>query len=564
LAVLLLFVGLGQLGFTDRDEGSNAEAAREMVESGDWITPTLNGEPRFAKPVFIYWLMSGAYRMMGVSEFTARFPSALFLVLLIVLQYAFLSFTRNAFIGLLGGLMLLLNIEMIAIGRMALTDSVLIFFTTLSLFGFWIGLHGHGRQRHAFWLYYIGMALGMLTKGPIGLVVPLLGSLPYLIVTRRWKQFWSNGFPLFGLTVFALIALPWYGAMFSIHGARYSASAQADTVGRFFNIIGGHGGTLVFYFPILFFGFFPWSGFMPAALHQVWRHWRETAHSPPGSHSQSPSSQELDLFAALWLVAVFIFFSLSATRLPHYIGPLYPAAAILIASYWNRCVTEPEPRVLRASLWILMLLGCLLGMALIASPILYSTYIEQVAKEFPVARSIDLGFGPTAAGFVLIVGVGIVGYFGLSDQRRAGAFWAAGLTQAIVVLITIGFTLPHFSKYFIDPPHELAYIAGVNLQPQEQLVIYGPSKPSLLFYAKRRAVIIKQGEEAKMKTYLRGSGRTMILLPSRLKTELPAEAAGFSSIIERYGYSLLANEPMIKLPPKPATPPGIPPNPHGL
>ena len=258
--MLLLFVGLGQLGFTDRDEGSNAEAAREMVESGDWITPTLNGEPRFAKPVFIYWLMSGAYHMMGVSEFTARFPSALFLVLLIVLQYAFLSFTRNAFIGLLGGLMLLLNIEMIAIGRMALTDSVLIFFTTLSLFGFWIGLHGHGRQRHAFWLYYIGMALGMLTKGPIGLVVPLLGSLPYLIVTRRWKQFWSNGFPLFGLTVFALIALPWYGAMFSIHRARYSASAQADTVGRFFNIIGGHGGTLVFYFPILFFGFFPWSG----------------------------------------------------------------------------------------------------------------------------------------------------------------------------------------------------------------------------------------------------------------------------------------------------------------
>jgi len=138
---------------------------------------------------------------------------------------------------------------------------------------------------------------------------------------------------------------------------------------------------------------------MPAALHQVWRHWRETPHSPPGSHSQSPSSQELDLFAALWLVAVFIFFSLSATRLPHYIGPLYPAAAILIASYWNRCVTEPEPRGLRASLWILMLLGCLLGMALIASPILYSTYIERVAKEFPVARSIDLGFGPTAAGF---------------------------------------------------------------------------------------------------------------------------------------------------------------------
>jgi 4-amino-4-deoxy-L-arabinose transferase-like glycosyltransferase len=76
LAGLLFFLGLGTLGLTDRDEGSNAEAAREMVESGDWITPTLNGEPRFAKPAFLYWLISGAYRLFGVSEFTARLPSA--------------------------------------------------------------------------------------------------------------------------------------------------------------------------------------------------------------------------------------------------------------------------------------------------------------------------------------------------------------------------------------------------------------------------------------------------------------------------------------------------------
>ncbi|MER3424927.1 MAG: hypothetical protein C4293_18595, partial [Nitrospiraceae bacterium] len=244
LAVLLLFLGLGDLGLTDRDEGSNAEAAREMIESGDWITPTLNGEPRFAKPVFIYWLMSGAYRLFGINAFSARFPSALFGVALILLQYLFLSRVRGSLVGLLGGLMLLLNVEMVAIGRLALTDSVLIFFTTVSLYGFWLGLHGEGRERHYLWLFYIGMALGMLTKGPIGVVVPLLGAVPYLMITRRWRQFWRHGFPLAGSLLFLALAIPWYAVMLAIHGSRYTTSAQADTVGRFFNVIGGHGGTI--------------------------------------------------------------------------------------------------------------------------------------------------------------------------------------------------------------------------------------------------------------------------------------------------------------------------------
>lgn len=564
MAAFLLLFGLGWLGLTDRDEGSNAEAAREMVESGDWVTPTLNGEPRFAKPVLIYWLISSAYRVLGVSEFTARLPSALFLLALILLQYRFLTFVRNAFIGLVGGTVLLLNIEMVAIGRMALTDSVLIFWTTLSLYSFWVGLHGDGKWRHAFWFYYIGMALGMLTKGPIGILVPLLGSLPYVFITRRWNQFWNKGFPLLGLAVFAMLALPWYGVMWATYGTRYTASAQADTVGRFFIIIGGHGGTLFFYIPIVLVGLFPWSGFLSAALWQTFKSWRETWRAASRSLAQHPAAHELDLFAALWLIGVFVFFSLSATRLPHYIGPIYPAAAILIASYWNRCVTEPDPPGFRFSLWTIITLGCLLGFLLIASPMLYSAFIDQITKEFPVARSVEPGFGPTIAGFVLIIGVGIVGYFGLSEQRRSGAFWVAGLMIATVLVIAIRLTLPHFSKYFIDPPHELAYIAGVNLQPRERLIIYGPPKPSMLFYAKRQAIMIKPGEEDKMKPYLASEGRTMILLPSRLKTGLPVEAGGFSPIIERYGYSLLANEPMIKLPPKPANPSGIPPNPHGL
>src|SRR5688500_16437555 len=90
LAGLLFFLGLGSMGLTDRDEGRNAEAGREMLETGNWVSPTFNYEPRFAKPVLVYWLMSLSYRWFGVDEFSARLPSALFGLALILLQYLFL------------------------------------------------------------------------------------------------------------------------------------------------------------------------------------------------------------------------------------------------------------------------------------------------------------------------------------------------------------------------------------------------------------------------------------------------------------------------------------------
>ncbi len=155
LATLLFFVGLGALGLTDQDEGRNAEAGREMYESGNWVSPTFNYEPRFAKPAMLYWLMSAAYSMFGVSPFSARFPSAVFGLGLILLQYLFLRRVSGSLIGLLGSLMLLLNVEIVAISRLAITDSVLMFFTTLSLFSFWLGLHGERGARHYLWGFYV-------------------------------------------------------------------------------------------------------------------------------------------------------------------------------------------------------------------------------------------------------------------------------------------------------------------------------------------------------------------------------------------------------------------------
>ena len=258
---------MGGLGLTDRDEGSNAEAAREMLETGDWISPTLNYEPRFAKPAFTYWLISASYSVFGVNEFAARFPSALSGLLVLLVQYAFVYRWLGAPLALFSSIMLLLNFEFLAINRMVITDPELVVFTTLAGYSFWHALNeSSNNSRWWFMCFYVAMGFGMLVKGPVGIIIPLVGAIPYLTLTRQWKKFWHKGFPVLGPIIILLVAAPWYMAMIQIHADAYWAAAQANTTGRFMNPMEGHGGTLFFYVPILLLGFFPWSAFLPSAV----------------------------------------------------------------------------------------------------------------------------------------------------------------------------------------------------------------------------------------------------------------------------------------------------------
>lgn len=559
LSSLLLFAGLGDMGLTDRDEGRNAEAGREMFVSGDLITPTFNGELRVAKPVFIYWLMTLSYQTFGVSEFAARAPSAVFDMALVLMHFIVLSRLRGAAVGFAGAFMLLLNIEMLALGRMAITDSVLIFFTTLSLYGFWLGLHGTGTERHWMWSFYVGMAVATLTKGPVGFLVPLMTVGLYLTAARRWTQFWRRGFPLAGTFLFAALTIPWYAAMVILHGDAYSSQAKLHTVGRFLSPMEGHGAGPWFYVPVLFFGFFPWSPLLPAALYQTYLNWRSrpqtefaTSLSPNTAQSTTADgtgeSRELEWFAALWLIGTFVFFTLSSTRLPHYIGPLFPAASLLAASYWFRASEELLTKGVRLSLQATTIVGCLLAIGLACLPILYEKFSGKLLNEFPLATQFELGIGPYLASAAVLIGMGLIGYFGLYHENRWMTLGVAGGTVAAVFLLALYTVIPGINRYAIAPPQELAYVAGMNLDPADQLIAYGTTRPSIAFYAQRRVLFVSTGEADRLKTALHHPGRIMILLRNDLRGSLPEEAASFQPVLTRYGYVLLSNQPMVTVP----------------
>jgi len=548
LAGILFFLGLGTTGLTDRDEGRNAEAGREMYERGEWVSPTFNYEPRFAKPVLVYWLMSLSYHTFGVNEFAARFPSAVFGMGLIVLQYLFLARCRGPVVALFGAAMLLLNVQILGLGRMALTDSVLIFFITQSLYGFWLGFSGEGRTRHWMWIFYVGMALATLTKGPVGFVVPLITVGLYLFLVREWANFWQRGRPIAGLLIFILLALPWYVAMLMIHGNHYISSARADTVGRFSGAMEGHGGTPLFYIPIFLIGFFPWSGWLPFAWYQAFRSWR-AARQQSRNKISAPLELRLDWFAGIWVLAGLVFFSLSSTRLPHYIAPLFPAAAILTASFWHRCVSEVTVPGVRAAVHTMTAFGYVLALAFASLPPLYAQFVGKLVKEFPAAAQMDVGNGPYIIAFILLIGTALVSYFGLSESRRPAAFWAAGASLAMVVLIITQFTLPLLSHYYVDPPQRLAEVAGLNLGREDRLIVYGQPRPSLVFYARRKAIMVPVNEEGNIAQYLNHSGRTMLLLPQAMRDRLPLETMDYPVVLQRYGYILLSSQSMIKTPP---------------
>src|SRR3989454_306254 len=453
LCALLFFLGLGTLGLTDRDEGSNAEAAREMVASGDWITPTLNGALRFAKPILIYWLISGSYLAFGVSEFTARLPSALFGTLLVLMQYAFATRMFGPTVGLRAALMLLLNFEVLALGRMVLTDMVLVFFTTLSIFCFFLAASppaGEGRGKRWYWGFYIGMALATLTKGPVGVLVPLLAVIPYLLLTGRWRA-----------------------------------------VARECRLL-------------------------------------------PGT-------------------AVFIFFTLSSTRLPHYIAPLFPAAALLVAASWDRSLSAQGGRAGAVSFWLTLGVGCVLGLAFVGLDWAYERFNAQIVQEFPAAAQVDPGWAPMAIGFLILGGMGLFGYAALTAGRAGLSFGIASGLMGGIALLIVTVALPRFNQYFIEPPQVLADIAGLNLEESDTLVVYGRPKPSLLFYAKRHCPagkpcieVIKPGEEEKLSPVLDRPGQIMILTMDRLRAKLPAPAPPHQLVVSRHGYVLLAKKPVFK------------------
>ncbi|MBP2658239.1 MAG: arnT 1 [Firmicutes bacterium] len=337
VAGILMFSYLGFHPLLDPDEPVYAETAREMLQFHDFISPRIYGDFWYDKPPMYYWLVAAAFKIFGVGEFSARFPSAFFAVGGSILAYLSGRKLFNERAGLLGALVLATSLEYFYLGNAAVTDMTLTFFLMAALLSF---LH------RKYYLLYGLAAFAVVTKGPVAIFFCAVIIGLYLIVTGSLKTMKSMKL-VSGAALFAVIALPWYVTMYSIHGMAFIDTFLGfHNVTRFLQPEHVSGKLWYYYIPVLILGFFPWTAFLGQAL--------IAGVKEKGEHRSTC------IFLCIWAAVVFGFFSLSQTKLISYILPMYPPLAMLVGYYLDKAWTEERYRALKGSAIIFGVVASLL------------------------------------------------------------------------------------------------------------------------------------------------------------------------------------------------------------
>ena len=216
-----------------------------------------------------------------------------------------------------------------------------------------------------------------------------------------------------------------------------------------------------------------------------------------------------------------------------------------MAVLWSRFLKNARPAGLIVSRRIVLVTGYVLSIVLGSVPLIYANMKDQIAVHFPAAEKIGVGVTPIVLGVIVFLGVAIFRHLVREETRRPQALWVLSGMMGLFLLIVILFALPRFGKYFVNPPQELATIAGFNLGPQDTLIHYGRKLPSLTFYAKRKVQFINPGDHEKFFPHLEKDGRVMVILPANLRERLPHPVDLFTPILQRYGFLLLSRDPMV-------------------
>jgi 4-amino-4-deoxy-L-arabinose transferase-like glycosyltransferase len=314
-AVLVSFFWmLGAAPLFDVDEGAFSEATLEMFERGDFLSTYLNGEPRYDKPILVYWLQAAAVAALGPSEWAFRLPSALCATLWAWFTYLFARRHYGTERAAFAAAMLATSLGVFIIGRAATADALLNCLIAASMFAAWLHL-ATGRRA---WLYaaHAAIGLGVLAKGPIAIVVPFATTLAFCWLRRDVRTWARAVFDWRALLVLLAIALPWYVAILLKEGRAFvDGFILKHNVGRFSGPVSGHGGSLLYYFPVVLVLSLPFTALLVPVARRIRAIWRD----------------ELQLYLLLWFGFVFVFFSLSGTKLPHYVLYGYTGLVLLMA-----------------------------------------------------------------------------------------------------------------------------------------------------------------------------------------------------------------------------------------
>jgi 4-amino-4-deoxy-L-arabinose transferase-like glycosyltransferase len=471
LAICPYFVDLGGSSIWDANEAFYVETPREMMERGDYVSPTFNYEPRLNKPILSYWIVAAFYHLFGVSVGVQRVPIAFGAIAMIATAF-FLALAgapaprdtgappqRDA--ALWAAIGLAITPRLLMFGRRIFIDVYISMFMGLTLLFFALAERYPARRRTFLLWMYLAIGLGVLTKGPIAIALPGVVFASYLLLHRELGRIRSMMLPA-GVLIIAAVVVPWYAALYVRDGWEPIRSfLVGENVARYTNGLGVDAvRPLWFYAPVIFSDSFPWSIFLFGAA-AAWL--AERRLMPPATDP----ARRVRTLLWLWIIGIVLFFTASAAKQDLYIFPIVHAVAALAGITIAGGLRERAP-VVR---WTAAAIG--IAVAIAGAGVLY--LVGSPTGTFVVEGSRIMGVTALAGGLAIVL---------LAGANRSGAALLAIVVTFIV--LSWGFVLrvlPGFERY--KPVPGFAQTLAARLQPADRIVTYDEALPSLVFYLRR-------------------------------------------------------------------------------
>lgn len=469
-ALVPYFVGLGDSPIWDANEAFYVGTPREMLERGDMLNPTFNYQPRFNKPPLSYWVVAAFYRAFGESVAVERAAIAIGALLIVVAAFVVAREIFGGDAGLFAALAVATAPRVLMWARRIFIDTWVTMFIAVALMAFVLAERRPGERRRWLGVMYVAVGLGMLTKGPVAIVLPGLAFAVYLALYGRLGDVRRLQVPTGALLVLAIVA-PWYAAIYAQHGWTYIREFfVTENVSRYLTPYGRPmDRNVFFYLPVVATDLFPWTAYLPAALAGfAWRGWR-ARREPQGAAGESA----LAMLLVVWVVVIVGFFSLSRSKQDLYIFPTIVGIAALVGGLLEGERPSGDERRRDALVrWSTVALGAALVGAGAGVLVLFATPARVYALEGAGA----LGWTALAAGLAAAT-------LALVRRHRAGVTLVAAAFVAIEWVFVLR-ALPSFARY--QPVPAMATIIRARAGDEAVVGYYKVGLPSLSYYLRRR------------------------------------------------------------------------------
>lgn len=457
----VFFAGLGQPSLWEPDEPRFIESSREMLERGDWLTPWFNGEPRFHKPILLYWMQLAAILLLGVGELAARLPAALAGTASVLLLYLLGLRLGSRRMALLAALALATTFRVVVYARHGLTDVPLLASVMAGIYCLVRSAEATASSRPWALLAWASMGLGVLTKGPVGML-PLIVWVPYVATFDRAamkRMVWGRG-----VLTLAFVSLPWFVAMVAVHGAEYLQFALLSEFVARFAEEGAHGPGrgLFYYFKVWPADLAPWTLLFVAGVVSLGSGWRRLGRA----------DRRTAVLGGTWFVLVLALFSLSQGKLPHYIIPLYPAATLLIGLSVDAAARGTVPTL---PLWIA---GGLTAALLTAAALLAWRFEERFFDSTLSSPGVLFPAALLLGAVTLVIAV--------ARRRQATMVTGLAVSSFAAYLVLALWLVPQKLESYKPVPELSRAIVEVH-QPGQRIALYGDlSGQGFVYYTRRR------------------------------------------------------------------------------